>query len=238
MEVEYVYKRKATGHPKTRYKRYARGGYHPRTLFAPNNRYRGGPNGSGGELKFHDIDLNDAPILSGGTITATVNIIPQGITEITRIGRKCTIKQIGWRYQLTLPEVDAQDTPEASDQVRVMMFVDKQCNGATALSTDILESANFQSYRNLANIGRFTILMDKTYAMNYLTLASDGAAVVSSASVKKFGTFYKKCNIPLEFNAALGVLTEIRSNNIGVLLLSDSGKVNFTSKIRLRFSDS
>ena len=61
--------------------------------------------------------------------------------------------------------------------MRVMLYHDKQANGATAAVLDILESADYQSFNNLVNSGRFRILMDRTYAMNYLTLASGGTLI-------------------------------------------------------------
>ncbi len=187
------------------------------------------------ELKFHDVDLDDAVIAGPGTITPSINLIAQGATESQRIGRKCVLKSIMWKYRMSLPEVDAAGTFGPSDLVRVIMYLDKQCNGATAAVTDILESDDFQSFNNLANKNRFVKLMDKSYTFNYQAGGSDGAGVISGAQVDMNETFYHKCNIPLEFDAATGAITEIRSNNIGVLLLSRNGVCAFGSKIRLRF---
>ncbi len=190
-----------------------------------------------GETKFHDVDLDDAVVAGTGTIVPTVNIIAQGVTESERIGRKCTISQINWRYQCTLPVRDAQMTPGGFDVVRVIMFLDRQANKATALVTDVLESVNWQSFNNLVNKNRFLILHDKEVELNYEGMASDGAGVVSQAAYALSGSFYKKVNIPIEFNAAAGAMTEITSNNIGVLLISSKGVAGFNSKIRLRFTD-
>ncbi len=190
-----------------------------------------------GELKFHDVQLVDAVVATGGVVTATVNVIPQGVTEITRVGRKCTLRSFNWRYRCTMPEVDAVATPAEGDGLRVILYQDKQTNGATAAVTDILETADMHSFRNLANTGRFNILMDKVHRLNYLTLASDTDAVVSSADVTREYTFFKKLNMPIEFNGTNGTIGEIRSNNIGVLLVSDIGSIGFDSRIRIRFSD-
>ncbi len=192
--------------------------------------------GRGGEMKFHDVDLDDANI-AASAITATINIIGQGVTESTRVGRKCTIRRIQWRYQISLPEVDALGTPASGDTVRIILYKDKQANGATANATDILEAAVWQSFRNLANSGRFDILMDKLHNINYMGLASDGAGVVSQAAVIHNYTFFKNCSIPIEFDNTTGAITEIRSNNIGVLLLSATQVAAFESGFRLRFSD-
>ncbi len=186
-----------------------------------------------GELKFHDVVLDDATIAAGVNVTPTVIIIPQGVTEKTRVGRKCTIKSIGWRYRVAMP---TNATMSSDDTVRVILYVDKQCNGATIGTTDLLETADFQSFNNLANSQRFRVLHDKVYAMNYRAGAGDGTA----NDVAPFGinaTFFKKCNIPIEYDSTTGAITEIKSNNIGVLLISQAGVAGFESQFRFRFSD-
>lgn len=199
------------------------------------NRFNGkdGP----GELKFFDVDLTDTVVATGGVVTDSINKIAQGTTENTRIGRKCTIKQISCRFDVDIPKIDAQASAGGGEILRVIFFLDKQCNGATAAVLDILETADVHSFRNLSNSGRFQVLHDKVYMLNYTTLASDGAGVVSSAKVTRQHTWYKKCNIPLEFSGTAGAITEIRSNNIGVLLVAENGNGGFESKFRLRFSD-
>ncbi len=186
------------------------------------------------ELKFHDVDLDDSLIANTGGITASINLIPQGVTEVTRIGRKCTIKQINWRFNLALGTQTSGGN--ASDIARVIMYVDKQANKATAAITDILESADYQSFNNLANKNRFRTLMDRTYDINALAGGGDGTAE-DYGQVLIQDTFFKKVNIPVEFSAGTGAIGEITSYNIGVLLISRAGLATFNSKIRLRFSD-
>ena len=188
------------------------------------------------ELKFHDLDIDDAVVAGGGTIAqASCNLIAQGVTESQRIGRKCSIRSINWRFNVDLPII-ALGTGSANEQVRVILYLDKQCNGAAAAVTDIVESANYQTFNNLANKSRFRTLMDRVYVLNPQAGAGDGTTNdFSEFSIAD--TFFKKCNIPIEFDATTGAITEIRSNNIGVLLLGKSGVAQFESKMRLRFED-
>ncbi len=192
-----------------------------------------------GELKFHDVDINDAVVAAGGNIqnAGTINIIPQGVTEVQRIGRKCTVRSVHWKYRVDLPEVSSVATPNTIDEVRVIMYWDKQANGATAAATDILETATIRSFRNLANSGRFVIFMDKLHVLNWTTLAADAANTFDQAEVVREYTFNKKCEIPIEFSGTAGTIDEIRSNNIGVLLVGLNGTAGFLSSFRLRFSD-
>ncbi len=197
-------------------------------------------NGSAGaELKFHDVDLDDALIATPSALTASINLIPQGVTEKTRVGRKCVIRAINWHYQLSLAEQVDKTSPSSGDTVRVILYQDKQCNGATATATGLMETDDWQSFRNLANSGRFKILMDRTHNINFMTLTStQNADTFDQANVLRDYSFYKKCAIPIEFDATTGAITEIRSNNIGVLLMAPGGaSVGFESKFRLRFSD-
>ncbi len=192
------------------------------------------------ELKFHDIDVDDAVIAQNGTIQngGSVCLIGQGVTEGTRTGRKAVVRSIGWRFNMTLST--QASIANSADVVRVLMYLDKQANGATATVTDILESDNYQSFNNLGNKSRFLTLMDRTYDLSAQAGAGDGTTN-DTGPVEESDTFFKKCNIPLEFSGVANpsVITEVRSNNIGVLLLSkNGGLVVFDSKVRLRFSDS
>ncbi len=193
-----------------------------------------------GELKFHDVDVDDAIVSATGTIqnTGTINVIPQGVTEVQRIGRKCTIKSIHWRFSADQVELNNGATPQTSEVIRAILYMDKQTNGVTAAVTDVLETATHRSFRNLANTGRFQIFMDKTMVFNYQTFSYDTAGMAGdSAEVVGEYQFNKKCNIPIEFSGANGTIDEIRSNNLGVLLISKSGQGGFASSLRLRFSD-
>ncbi len=194
------------------------------------------------EKKFHDIDIDDAVVAINGTIAqVSCNVIAEGNGESNRIGRRVTVKNINWRFQVTLPTTAvAADT---SDVVRVILYLDKQCNGATAVaSTDagILATDDFQSFNNLANSKRFRILMDRTYDLVSKAGSGRGSTdTLSYADDVISDTFFKKCNIPIEYDnsATDGTITTIRTNNIGVLLLGRNGKAGFASKMRLRYSD-
>lgn len=201
------------------------GGYYGR--FSTFGRYKP-------ELKFHDVDLDDSVVAVGANMTSSINLIAQGVTESTRVGGKCTIRSINWRFNLSLPNVN--QGAGTGDIIRVILYLDKQCNGATATGTDLLETSDYQSFNNLANKGRFKILMDRTYSLNYAAGAWDGTGT-DYAQVLLSDSFYKKCSIPIEFNSTTGAITEIRSNNIGVALVGAAGLGGFNSKIRLRFSD-
>ncbi len=197
---------------------------------------RYGPQANRPELKFHDISISDAVVAATAALPIDSCVkIAQGTTESTRIGRKCTVKSINWRFIVQLAA--GLVTTTTSDVVRVILFLDKQCNGATAAAGDILETTtDYQSFNNLANKNRFRTLMDRSYNLN----ASSGGGNTGSATFGEFAihdSFYKKCNIPIEYDSTAGAITEIRSNNIAVLLVSQGNSSSFISSMRIRFSD-
>lgn len=197
-----------------------------------------GKYGVDGELKFLDIG-NDTPnVPVGGGMIPTMNVIPQGTGESERIGRKCIIRKIRHRYALTVPgQIEAGPTFTASDIVRVIFYVDKQCNGQDAVVGDILAPVpDFQSFFNLQNSQRFAILHDRTYALN----PTSGGAATPSLFLNQFevvGHFNVSCHIPLEFSGTNGTITEIRSYNCGVLVISKNAVASYESRTRFRFSD-
>lgn len=185
----------------------------------------------GGENKFFDTTVGVATIGTGGTIfSSSLNLIPQGTTESSRIGRKCTVRSLSINGSFFLPgTVTAAD---GSDVFRLIIYLDKQCNGAAATVTDILETANIYSFNNLANSGRFRILKTKKVSMS--ATAGNGT---SSMEKQQFFSFTLNLNLPLEFSSTTGALTEIRSNNLGVLAISQDGKCQMAFTTRIRFSD-
>ncbi len=193
-----------------------------------------GPNA---ELKFKDVTVDDAVIAAGGVLTTSINLIAQGTGESERIGRKCTIRSIFWRGSLALPALELEGNPGDSERIRLIVYQDKQCNGAAATALGILEAVDVDNYRNLANSGRFNILSDKRIVLNYSTLSHFAVNSFSMSEVRREFSFFKKCNIPLEFDNTVGALTELRSNNLGLLIVSEGGSGALISRIRLRFSD-
>ncbi len=125
---------------------------------------------------------------------------------------------------------------DSKDVVRIILYLDKQANGATATTAQILESDDYQSFNNLANKSRFRTLMDRTYAMEATAGAGDGTTNDLTGNIIQ-DSFFKKINVPIEFDSTTGAITEIKSNNIGVMTLSKAGICTFLSKMRVRFSD-
>ncbi len=195
---------------------------------------------SQGELKFFDTHRgNVAADTAGAILQTSLCLIPQGVTESNRVGRKCTIKAIQIKGNIQLNNFS--DVTAGGQRLRIMVYLDKQCNGATALVDDILEdvaTSGLDSFRNLSNVGRFDILYDKTIVVKPAAGMGNGTA---NDTVETFyqWNLYKKCSIPIEFSSTTGALTELRSNNIGVLTVVEAAApaVGVGFNCRLRFGD-
>lgn len=184
------------------------------------------------ELKFHDYNFVPTiiPNTSGAALGTSWNLIPTGTTESTRIGRKVTIKSIGIKASLELLAGSI-----GSDSFMIAIVLDKQCNGANALFTDVYENvASHNSFRNLANNERFQVL--KTWRGTITTPAFDTGD--ASIPTRRDFRWFKKCNIPIEYSGITGAIGEIRSNNIQVFAINPSSPdTSFSWNVRLRFTD-
>jgi len=190
------------------------------------------------EKKYFDTIGTAGSIASAGSFSLSLNLIPQGTTKNTRIGNKCTITNINIHGQLTLLTQAADSV--VGDKVRMIIFVDKQCNGAAvAAASDLIQtmpaaSTDINSFRNMDNVNRFVILKDKTVSLNQTTQSASLGSNVVTREIK----FNKKCSIPLEFSSTTGAITEVRSNNIQFMFISlQNNATQFAFTSRVKFSD-
>lgn len=181
------------------------------------------------EKKFFDTTLSFACDLTMEVpATGQLCLIPQGDTENTRDGRKAFIKSIQIRGVM-------QFTPGAAavgvDVAYLYLVLDTQCNGAAAAVTDVFTSVNgWSNMLQLNNSGRFRILKKWVLPME----SSAGVTTAYNSMLKPI-EFYKRCNIPIDWNSTTGAITEIRSNNIFLIaggLVDDTCGFNGTCRLR------
>lgn len=194
--------------------------------------------GSSPELKFFDTALSfTVDATAEVPATGQLSLIPQGVTQSTRVGRKATVKSI--RVHGTIAMVPAAAATAAS-AYWIYVIQDTQCNGAAATvagGTGVFTSSSLAGANlNLANGGRFRILKKFQCALN--SSAGVGGAMNNAIAIFDW---YSRVNIPLEFDAAAdtGVITTIRSNNI-FLVAGAEGSDDTASVVgtcRLRFAD-
>lgn len=185
------------------------------------------------ELKFFDTAIDATFSQIGAVVNFSLNAIPQGTGESQRIGRQCTIVRISINYSTTTGS--ATDFLDGSAQ-RLIVYLDTQTNGKLPNVVDILDTRDLTSFYNVAKTDQFRILYDKTWNMNQ----GRGSILTGGISGRlvKFVRWSKKVNIPLEFSGPVPNLQDIRTNNLGILIIRDLGVVDnefITGKVRVHF---
>lgn len=188
--------------------------------------------GIGDERKFFDTALafNFDSTLEVPA-TGQLALIPQGDTESTRDGRKAVIESVQIRGVVTV-------APAAGAAIAgscwMWLILDTQTNGAAAAATDVFQTNQpADTMLQLNNSGRFRIL--KKWVWKWVPKAG----VSTAWNNETFNVeYFKKCNIPMDWNSTTGAITEIRSNNI-FLMAGQSGIGDdiptFAGTARVRF---
>lgn len=173
------------------------------------------------ESKYFDTTTSASFDSTGEALVPSINLVPQGVTESQRIGRKIVVTDIHFQGLVTWGVGSASTFPNS--YVRMALVVDHQANGAAPTYTDVYKADGVFQFRNLANSKRFTVLKEwRLVPENSIASTSDNWAS-SAVDVRSSPTpveYHKKCSIPIEFDSTTGAITEITQNNI--VLLAES----------------
>ncbi len=187
------------------------------------------------ELKFHDVALFDTVVSSTAAVTTSLNLIAQGITEDSRIGRNIVITKISTKLHFFL--VNTTNAADTHEWIKVFLVLDTQCNGANPANSDILEDvSNEQTFRNLANSGRFQVLWTRTAN---LVCPSGGT---SSAGVNQFGSdsktmeVHKNVSIPIQYDLTDASIGAVTTNNLFYIFHSRHNIGGIDTLTRIRFT--
>lgn len=134
-------------------------------------------------------------------------------------------------------------------RVRLIIGLDKQCNGTVAAPDDVLDVTQplpFHAFRNTTNSGRFVILKDKIFTMNPTGGNFDVTDPLTGFTSESIA-FNWNFNIDkvFEWQGATGQLIEIKSNNLFMLAVSENQiagapatQVILNVHSRVRYTDS
>lgn len=203
------------------------------------------------ELKFLDVNQPKVvPQPTGTILKDTLFILPQGTGISERIGRNVVVTKIMFQGNLHLAAgAGATDENDiAHDLIRIIVYWDKQCNGGPATPSDILNGnpPNYNAFRNLANTNRFVILADKRVMLNSTSMINDNNVDVDASEIRfmtkiKNFQYFLNVNIPIEYGditgGTEGDISEIRSNNVGVLAITKDGIIDITGTYRIRYKE-
>ncbi len=190
------------------------------------------------ELKFFDqeIAFTSFTYPEGGILKDSICVIPAGTGESERIGRYIHIKKIQFKFDLRLLAGNGFDD---STFARIVVYLDKQCNGATATWAQLYKNVgpDWMAQRNLENVGRFRVLKDKTFRFQPTAGCGDGTTnfYMGVRYMRRMTVSFKK-PLRILYSGVTGALTEICCNNIGIAMVGESAKPAVSALIRVRYT--
>ena len=192
------------------------------------------------ERKFYDTSYAAATIPVTGSITSnTVCDVAAGTGESQRVGRKICVKQLIIKGYAFLP--DATDKQNTADFVKIVVYGDKQANGAAATIANLLSSADVLSFNNLDNSMRFKTLASKIVTLHASGVGHGESSTPASSTQTGRGLRHFVINIPLnaiiEFSGTGGGVADLTSNNIGIYAITQAGDIQLEYKVRIRYTD-
>ncbi|WP_445779478.1 hypothetical protein [Shewanella sp.] len=194
------------------------------------------------EKKWFDTSISATTLDTTGTILSpSINLVDEGNNANQMAGRKIVVTRVQMRVILNnTSDADSLGNLNSSSIYRLVIALDKQCNGSTPSVLALFLNNNIRTFNNLAQSRRFQILKDETG--NFEGMISYNSSVNNpiTPNTKKYFEIYLKCFLPIMFEDQAGAnraLGEVISNNIFVCGFSDNSNVSATYTCRIRYQD-
>jgi len=180
-----------------------------------------------GEWKSID-KTGTAAVRDTGPIAGTlicINACSRGTDIGTRVARQFTMRSLELRYSVKL---GATPTNQA---IRVLVFYDRQANGALPAIADVLQAATVTAPRNLENRNRFKILYDRLHVLE------------TAGPTREMVRWYRKLRHPTQFNTGNdGTVGDIATGSLfvlafGTIAADDNTRGEWSYNTRVRFQD-
>lgn len=196
----------------------------------PVGRGRGAP-----ELKYKDTaQAFTAPGTTGAITSSTLCSMVEGNTDQTRIGNKITVKSVMIRGRARMASTN--NVANTADTMRIIVYIDRQANGAAATVTDILASADWRSFNNLDNTDRFYTLCEETICMQ-IGGGVPSVGYLFGVANSEFFLKKTKLNLDVKYKGNAGTIADIASANIGVLAITAGGFADLEYIARIKYTD-
>lgn len=178
------------------------------------------------EKKYLFVDASRTNIATTGNVDASyLCLITAGTGDANRTGNQIWVTGVqlkGW----------FSDTSQGIG--RLLIGWDRQSNGAAPGVGDVLQTTDINSLYNADTVvgsggARFTILHDSRHNIE--------PQVAGQANVKfvSFADWTTKKNV--QYDATAGTVSDMQSNNLFLLFISNSATIDFTGRIKVRFQD-
>lgn len=188
----------------------------------------------GNELKYRDEYRSGSQIVAGWggntEILTSLLTVPQGLTSQSRVGKDIFITSLHFKFYLEMNQAQT-DAIALVNSIRVLLVVDKQCNGSLPTLDTVLDKTDSggsevnpsMAYRKLKNSGRFTILKDSLKKLDMDFVVGTGGESPTFAGKMEQTVV---CNInfkkalKITYSANTGGLAERTENNVFLYLIS------------------
>jgi len=162
----------------------------------------------------------------------------QGDDIANRQGRKIFVKKIRISGVLNVPVQTAQAAADPEQNIRIIVYKDKQTNGAQAQGEELIESGAgsdaIHMYQNLKNLGRFEVMYDKYFVMTQRYLTGLTGAYVQAGQTKNFKISLKP-NCVVNYNATNGgTVADVIDNSFHLIALTDNNTMGCTITYKVR----
>lgn len=222
-------------------------GYQPTTASTP-----------GPENKWWDHGLDITPLDTPPSTTnpalyhiISMNQMAAGDDGDQRNGNKITINKINLRMKVKLDknnDVSLANVIYEQHLFRVILYLDTSPNGNTAPTwTDMFQTTptsqgQLYSYNNLADTGRYKILMDKWLNLPVPMTFVDSDGKIACSGSERFFKKTVKLNVATHFQDTSNNYSAIKRNNIGMFIACDASATAYTQmmfsyRARIRFRD-
>jgi len=197
------------------------------------------------ELKYKDTFNNGSLIPNTGLLINDMNITNAGAAQLpVRDGLEITATSLTYKM-LIQSDIDNL----VASRVRVVVFWDRQPNGANAIlfgDNGLLENNIVTNLvvapRNYKTIDRYTIIDDNVHVLNpnqAFTVTPDTGITTAVIPITYCIEKYHKLSRQMKYDAAAGAITDCVTNTINVALFSDlaAEQPTLVSGIRLYYKD-
>lgn len=215
------------------------------------------------EKKYFDSQLIAGTVPSATSWDATTQLDPDttpvanidclfapvvGAAINQRIGRKVAVNKITIKGSMRVAPDDAATTADAANTVRLILFQDKQTNGAQVVPSSLIQaltaaqSSAVFGFQSTANFGRFRVLKDKYFNFSNPNGFYDGMAGNQQGLLKHFKmTVHFKKPVIVHFNAVNGgTVADVVDNSFHLAANSDNNtdlSISLTYTCRVVYTD-
>lgn len=183
-----------------------------------------------GCLQWFNVAITATPTsAAAGYVEDSLCHIPAGTGESARAKRQIKI------FSLQIKGYVSQDPAAVyADRIRIILVQDKAPDGSTILITDVLDSDNINSLRDIDDKARFRVLSDRTIDLPVYNDSATGDVNITYVTYDYYRWF--KTPIVVDYNSTTGAINEIRTNNLVLFALchrnTNFARGVFTSRVR------